>query len=81
MSKENSTVLEIVRETLDDSIVELTFPYTTLKRLQEMDIKTIRDFRDYEFDKDEDEDILNTQRHFIAILWERDWYNEEQLNN
>ncbi len=81
MSKENTKVLEIVRETLDDSIMTLSFPYTKLKRLEGMGIKTIRDYRDYEFAEDEDEDVLKTQEHFKLILWERDWYNEEQLNN
>ena len=39
---EDPKILEIVRETLDDSIMSLCFPYSELKRLQGMGIKTIR---------------------------------------
>ena len=74
---EDPKVLEIVRETLDESVMEMCFPYTELKRLERMGIKTIRDFRDYEFAEDEDKDILNAQRHFKDVFWERDWNDEE----
>lgn len=53
--------------------MELCFPYTELKRLERMGIKTIRDFRDFEFDEDADQDILNAQRHIKDVFWERDW--------
>ena len=56
-------------------------PYTKLKRLERMCIKTIRDFRDYEFDKDEEQGVLNAQEHFQSIFYERDWNNIEELNN
>jgi hypothetical protein len=75
---EDPIVLEIVRETLDDSIMELCFPYSELKRLEGMGIKTIRNFRDYEFAEDEDEGVTNSQRHFRQIFWERDWNNLNQ---
>jgi len=49
-----------------------------LKRLEGMGIKTIRDFRDYEFAEDEDKGVTNSQRHFKEIFWERDWNNLNQ---
>lgn len=70
---EDPNILQIVRKTLDDSIMVLSFPYTKLKRLERMGIKTIRDFRDYEFDETEEEDITNTQVHFKNVFWERQW--------
>lgn len=76
---EDPKVLKIVRETLDDSIMVLCFPYTRLKRLERMGIKTIRDFRDFEFDEDEEEDMTNAQRHFKDVFWERDWNNIEAV--
>jgi len=68
IKKKDPTITKSILETLDDSIMELCYPYTKLKRLEGMGIKTIRDFRDYEFGEDADEDILNTQRHFKE-LW------------
>ena len=72
MSEDQKT-LEIVRETLEESIMELSMPYTKLKRLEGMGIKTIRDFRDYEFTEDEEQGVLNSQKHFQLIFFERDW--------
>tara|TARA_B100000497_G_C7608544_1_gene365472 strand:- start:30 stop:263 length:234 start_codon:yes stop_codon:yes gene_type:complete len=75
---EDPKVLEIIRETLDESIMEMCFPYTESKRLERMGIKTIRDFRDYEFAEDkEDKDILNAQRHVKDVFWEREWNDEK----
>lgn len=75
---EDPKVLEIVRETLDESVMEMCFPYTELKRLERMGIKTIRDFRDFEFAEDkEDKDILNAQRHVKDVFWEREWNDEK----
>jgi hypothetical protein len=75
---EDPIILEIVRETLDDSIMVLCFPYSELKRLEGMGIITIRDFRDYEFAEDEDKDVTNSQQHFKNIFWERDWNDIEE---
>tara|TARA_R110002153_G_scaffold272158_1_gene440544 strand:- start:1968 stop:2195 length:228 start_codon:yes stop_codon:yes gene_type:complete len=72
---EDHVTLEIVRETLDESIMDLSLAYEILKRLEGMGIITIRDFRDYEFSKDEIQSILNTQKHLKLIFWERDWNN------
>jgi len=75
---ENPKVLEIVRETLEESIHVLSMPYSELKRLERMGIKTIRDFRDFEFPKDEDELLLNAQKHFQIVFFEREWNDIEE---
>lgn len=81
MKPDSQEMLNIIRDTLEDSIMVLCFPYTQLKRLERMGIKTIRDFRDYEFAEDEDEGVTNSQRHFKEVFWERDWNDIEELND
>lgn len=70
---EDPKVLEIVREALEESVHVLSMPYSELKRLEKMGIKTIRDFRDFEFSKDEDELLLNAQKHMQTVFFEREW--------
>jgi hypothetical protein len=77
MKPDSQKILNSVRDTLEDSIMILAMPYTKLKRLERMGIKTIRDFRDFEFAEDEDKGTLNRQKHFQEVFWERDWNNEE----
>ena len=66
--KEDPITTKMILETLDESIMILSLPYTKLKRLEGMGVKTIRDFRDYEFDEDEDQSLLNSQEHF-RMIW------------
>jgi len=75
---EDPKVLEIVRETLEESIHVLAIPYSELKRLERMGIKTIRDFRDFEFPEDEDESLLDAQKHMQTVFFEREWNDIEE---
>jgi|TARA_B110000908_G_scaffold74520_1_gene89789 hypothetical protein len=79
---EDPKVLEMVRETLEESVMVLAMPYSELKRLERMDIKTIRDFRDFDFVKEEeDESLLDAQKHIQTVFFEREWNDiEEPIN-
>ena len=69
---EDQKVLKIVRETLEESIHVLAIPYSELKRLERMGMKTIRDFRDFEFNEnEEDKSLLDAQKHMQTVFFER----------
>ena len=75
---EDQKVLKNVRETLEESIHVLAIPYSKLKRLERMGMKTIRDFRDFEFPEDEDESLLDAQKHMQTVFFERQWNDLEE---